>query len=81
MAGERKQHPAPFEAQAALAALKGDKAVNDLAGRDGAHPALNHVWKRQVLAGADQLFSHGRRSPPTPRPRRPSRSGGSAGSR
>ena len=34
MAGKRKQHTAAFKAQVALAALKGDRTVNELAARD-----------------------------------------------
>jgi putative transposase len=59
MAGKRKNHPAGFKAQVALAALKGDKTVNELAGRYGVHPTLVHAWKKQLLAGADQVFACG----------------------
>jgi transposase-like protein len=59
MAGKRKQHTAAFKAQVALAALKGDKTVNELAGQFGVHPTLIHGWKQQLLAGADQVFSNG----------------------
>ena len=33
MKGKRKQHTAAFKAQVALAALKGDRTVNELAGQ------------------------------------------------
>ena len=59
MKGKRKQHTAAFKAQVALAALKGDKTVNELAGQYGVHPTLIHGWKKQLLAGADQVFSNG----------------------
>jgi transposase len=59
MAGKRKQHTAAFKAQVALAALKGDKTVNELASQYGVHPTLIHAWKKQLLAGADQVFSNG----------------------
>ena len=59
MAGKRKQHTAAFKAQVALAALKGDRTVNELAGHFGVHPTLIHGWKKQLLAGADQVFSNG----------------------
>src|SRR5689334_3143388 len=59
MAGKRKQHSAAFKAQVALAALKGDKTVNELASQYGVHPTLIHAWKKQLLAGADQVFSNG----------------------
>jgi putative transposase len=62
MAGKRKQHSAAFKAQVALAALKGDKTINELAGRFEIHPTLIHGWKKQLLSGADQVFSTGVRA-------------------
>jgi putative transposase len=59
MKGKRKQHTAAFKAQVALATLKGDKTVNELASQYGVHPTLIHSWKKQLLAGADQVFSNG----------------------
>src|SRR4029453_13246704 len=59
MKGKRKQHSAAVQAQVALAAYKGDKTVNELAGQYGVHPTLIHAWKKQLLAGADQVFSNG----------------------
>ena len=56
---KRKSHSAAFKAQVALAALKGDKTANELAGQYGVHPTLIHTWKKQLLAGADQVFSNG----------------------
>ena len=59
MAGKRKVHTAAFKARVALAALKGDRTVNELAGQFDVHPTLIHGWKKQLLAGADQVFSNG----------------------
>ena len=59
MAGKRKYHTAAVKGQVALAALKGDKTVNGLASQYGVHPTLIHAWKKQLLAGADQVFSNG----------------------
>jgi transposase len=59
MARKRKSHPAAFKAQVALAALKGDKTVNELASQHQVHPTLIHAWKKQLLAGAEDLFSNG----------------------
>jgi putative transposase len=59
MAGKRKSHSAAFKAQVALAAVRGDKTVNELASQYGVHPTLIHAWKKQLLAGAGQVFSNG----------------------
>ena len=59
MAGKRKNHTAAFKAQVALAALKGDKTVNELAGQFAVHPTLIHAWKKQLLAGAEAVFANG----------------------
>jgi transposase len=59
MAGKRETHPAAFEAQVALAAVKGDETVDELASRHGIHPTLIHAWEKQLLAGSEDLFGNG----------------------
>ena len=59
MAGKRKHHTAAFKAQVALAAIKGDRTVNELAGQFGVHPTLIHAWKKQLLTGAEAVFANG----------------------
>jgi transposase-like protein len=59
MAGKRKSHAAAFKAQVALAALKDDRTVNELASKYGVHPTLIHSWKKQLLAGAETIFANG----------------------
>src|SRR5437016_2877055 len=59
MAGKRKTHTAAFKAQVALAALKGDRTVNELASQFGVHPTLIHSWKKHLLAGAEEVFANG----------------------
>ncbi len=58
MAGKRKIHTPPFKARVALAAHKGDRTVNELAGHYGVHPTLIHAWKKQLLAGAEEVFGN-----------------------
>ena len=59
MAGKRKTHTAAFKAQVALAALQGNRTINELAGRFGVHPTLIHAWKKQLLGGAEGVFGNG----------------------
>ena len=56
MAGKRTIHAGTFKAQVALAAHKGDRTVNELAGQYGVHPTLIHGWKKRLIAGAESLF-------------------------
>jgi len=59
MAGKRKIHTPAFKAQVALAALKGDRTVNELASQFSVHPTLIHAWKKQLLQGAEEVFVGG----------------------
>src|SRR3954449_7024093 len=59
MAGKRKHHAAAFKAQVALAALKTDRTVNELAAQHGVHPTLIHTWKKQLLDNAETVFTNG----------------------
>src|ERR1700682_1906576 len=59
MAGKRKHHLAGFKAQVAMAALKADRTVNELAAQYSVHPTLIHTWKKQLLTGAEAVFANG----------------------
>jgi putative transposase len=61
MKGQRRQHGSDFKARVALAALKGDKTINEVAANFEVHPSMVITWKQQALAGLPELFS--RRSP------------------
>ena len=62
MARKRKSHTATFKAQVALAALKGDKTVSELASVHSVHPTMIHTWKKQLLDNAEELFQSGAKS-------------------
>lgn len=59
MTRKRKTHTAAFKAQVALAALKQDRTVNELAGQFEIHPTLIHGWKKLLLTGAEDVFANG----------------------
>ena len=63
MSRKRKSHAASFKAQVALAAVKGDKTINELAKQFGVHPTLIHGWKKLLLAQAETVFATGSKAP------------------
>ena len=52
----RRNHGATFKAQVALAAVKGDKTLAELAEQFSVHPTQITEWKQQWLARAADVF-------------------------
>ena len=52
----RRNHGATFKAQVALAAVKGDKTLAELAEQFSVHPTQITEWKQQLLARAADVF-------------------------
>ena len=52
----RRNHAPGFKAKVALAALKGDKTLAELAQQFDVHPNQITQWKTQLLARAMELF-------------------------
>jgi len=59
MKQKRMKHSPAFKAKVALAAIKGDKTVAELASRFEVHPSQIHAWKKALLEGAGQVFETG----------------------
>jgi transposase-like protein len=54
---QRKRHSAEFKAKVALAALKGQQPLNELAGLYGVHPVQVAQWKKQAAEGLPGVFA------------------------
>lgn len=58
----RKQHSAEFKAKVALAALRNEEPVAELASRYGVHPTMINTWKRALQDSAAEIFDKNQKS-------------------
>ena len=52
----RRNHSPDFKAKVALAAIRGDRTVAQLAEQHGVHPSQITAWKEQLQASAANVF-------------------------
>ena len=52
----RRNHAAAFKAKVALAAIKGDRTLAELAEQFDVHPNQITTWKAQLESGAADIF-------------------------
>jgi putative transposase len=62
MAKRRKNYGSSLKAKVAIAALKEQKTISQLASQHSVHSTQIHAWKRQLLEGAAEIFERGRSS-------------------
>jgi transposase-like protein len=56
MKRSRRNHSALFKAKVALAAIKEDQTIAELAQRFAVHPTQVSEWKRQLLERSSEVF-------------------------
>jgi transposase len=59
----RRNHTPAFKAKVALAAVKGDRTVAQLAEQFDVHPNQITAWKAQLEGGASEVFGSGSVTP------------------
>lgn len=57
MTKQRKNYSADFKSKVAIAAIKGDKTVNEIASTYAVHPNQVTTWKKQALGVIPDAFS------------------------
>ena len=57
---QRRNHSSSFKAKVALAAIKGDKTIAELATQFEVHPNQITDWKRQLQENAAAVFGENR---------------------
>ena len=65
--GKKIRHAKEFKAKVALAALRGDKTLSELARQFQIHPVQISTWKQRLLENAHELFADGRQHKKEPR--------------
>ena len=57
----RRQHSAAFKAKVAVAALRGDRTMSEMAAAFGVHPVQITQWKKRALTALPEAFATRRR--------------------
>ena len=62
MSKKRNRYTPEFKAKVALAALKNEETISELAAHFGVHPTMINTWKRALVDGAADIFGKGVKS-------------------
>jgi len=57
MGRQRRTFSAEFKAKVALAAIREQRTINELASEYGVHPNMVREWKKHLLEEVPQIFS------------------------
>ncbi len=56
---KRRNHSPALKAKVALAAVRGERTLAELAGQFDVHPNQIQDWKKKLIAGAEHVFGAG----------------------
>ena len=60
MSKKRRNHSPEFKSKVALAAIKGDKTLTELAQQYGINSNLIVKWKKQLIDNSNEIFASGK---------------------
>jgi putative transposase len=58
---KRRTHSPELKARVAMEAISGRKTIQEIAADHGIHPIQVSQWKKQLLEGASELFTRGKK--------------------
>ena len=58
---KRRTQSSEFKARVAMEAISGRKSIQEIAAHHAIHPMQVSQWKRQLLDGASELFTRGKK--------------------
>jgi putative transposase len=58
----RRTHSPEFKARVAMEAINGRETLQEIAADHAVHPIQVSQWKKQLLEGASELFTKGRKT-------------------
>ena len=59
---KRRTHSSEFKARVAMEAISGRKSLQEIAADHAVHPIQVSQWKKQLLEGASDLFTRGKKT-------------------
>jgi transposase len=62
MIKKRKQYSPEFKAKVALAAVRNEASIAELAVKFEVHPTMIGTWKKELIEGAAELFDKGQKT-------------------
>ena len=66
MRRKRRNHSASFKAKVAVAAVRGEKTLTELAQQYDVHPNQIQDWRGRLVGSAERLFERGPHETTTP---------------